>query len=331
MNVIFTLSKAADFFPLYAKKLPIELFRLENGILFDGTYGLFREYFPEADNTVVGEGGPSVVSEITDKCDLLNVPSGNMFTRMFVYASFSAAHNRKGLCLFHPGNAKVTDMDVFAPVLRKIANDPVASASLVVYSFNGPVTGGRQNDFVIEKGTKVTGDLCSVKAFRTAGDVAAWKEKNKYRDEKEVFCPGSGVLSFNPVSLIDSVAAGNEELRSLYHVLVSAWEDPGSAGTLLKDACAVLDGFDLLELMKNADDKLFVEVPAKLDRIGSFGDMLPTLELDGQGNYVSGNAELDRVFRSAVINQGEMKLLVSGLNDVLVLSNALGTSVRGIF
>ena len=41
-------------------------------------------------------------------------------------------------------------------------------------------------------------------------------------------------------------------------------------------------------------------------------------------------AELDRVFRSAVINQGGKKIVVSGLNDVLVLSNDIGTSVRGI-
>lgn len=326
MNVIFTLSEPRDFFPIYGKKIPIELFRLENGICFDGTYGLFREYFPDADNTVIGEGGPSVVSEIADKCDLLSVPSNHLFTRVFVYASFSASQKKQGLCLFHPGNVKIGDMDRFAPILRAIAKDPVASGAMVFYSFNG-----KQHDFFIEKGEKISGELCSIKAFKTAADVAAWKDKNKDRDEKNVFCPGSGVFSFNPMSLMENLTSENEDLRSLFHIMANAWQEDKAIAGLLKESAGVLNGFDLLDLLKNIDDKLVMETGTDLQRVDSFGDMLPALPLDEQGNYVSGDAELDRVFRSAVINQGGNKIKISGLNDVLVLSNDSGTSVRGMF
>ena len=327
MNVIFTLSEPKDFFPIYGKKVPIELFRLENGILFDSTYALFREYFPDAEHTVVGEGGASVVNEINDKCDMLNVPSSRLFTRVFVYASFSASRNRNGLCLFHPGNARVRDMDLFAPVVRKIAVDPLASGSLVFYSFSG-----RGKGPYIEKGEKVSDFLGSVKAFRTLADVAAWKIKNKDADEKETFCAGSEVFSFNPMGLVESLTAENEDLRSLFHAMTDAWEKEGNAiGALLKESAAVLDGFDLLELVKNADDKMVVEIGTELDRFDCFGDLLPDLPLDEHENFIEGNADLSDVSRSAVINQGTNLIKVAGLNNVLVLSNDLGTSVRGMF
>lgn len=342
MRIVFHLSEPGDYFPVYKNKIPIELFGLADapfGHLFDNVYDSCREFFPEAEYDVIGSGGKDVVSVINEKCDLLNVPSGvsgaspNLTAKVFVFSSFCAAMGRNSFCLFQPGNHFPDDLEKFAPAIRAVMKDSVASSGLVFYSFAGKPDSGR-GAFYLKKGDLLSGangeGLFTVRGVCGDADIDDWKKEHKGDNADEVFFPGSRVFSFHPATLMENLTAGNEELLALYHLLVKCWENEETVLPFLREAVDVLKGFDFLELVRGIDEKYYYTVATGLKRVDSFGDLAEMLKLDEEGNYVSGNAELHDVRRSAVINRGEKKIVLNGMRDVLVLADDGGTGVRNI-
>ena len=332
MVIVFYLSEPVDFSPVYDFNIPVELIELykkEKNIL-DKLTGQFMEYFPEADYFVLDGGINPSYYKVSGSIDSLNLPSSNLFSRLFLFSAFSNANSLPPFTVFVPGNLEVADFEKLSSAIRKAAGNPVSSSGFTFFTaFEGDFeeyaeigeTIVRDDNFILNR----------FKDFIASAELKKRLEKNENLIKRKLFSGNLNIFSFNNIKISESLEGlqktfnktediGEINLLSLYYLLTESWRDGRSINTVLSEAILNLNTWDFKCFVKTVDEKFSVSVDAGYLEIKGLTGLLDKLPVDENGNFILGKANIKNITNSIIINKSDQILNVSNMNRALVIS-----------
>lgn len=158
-------------------------------------------------------------------------------------------------------------------------------------------------------------------------EVNAFKEKPAYDLAQKYVKSGNylwncGYFVGTLQTFLDSMAQYAPELRSRYDALFAAMPDTYQDVYLGFENVAI--DYALIEKVPN-----LLVVPAAFDwlDLGSFGDLHKAVGGDENGNYSTGNVEIEEVENSYIHNEDEKPVAVIGLDNVVIINSPNGLLV----
>lgn len=330
MNIVYNLSNALDFKPVFDRNIPLELFPIDGKSLFEGLHEKLEASLPDEDYYVIDSSLNPSFHTVDKKLDVLNLPSVNMLTKMILFSSFTIAYELNPLSLFMPANIYFQDV---VPLTASVSNAAKSSLLRSSITFIG-ARRGRYSDYV-EKGDLIVSDqqleIYGIKKICSSATVTAWKEKNPDRKESLFFLGSSRIVLFNALKLQEFISAFSEELYDIMVMLIGAWKDGRSINTVLRDTIEILDGYTLEDLLQSVDEKFTVGFIGEFLEVNSIETLMCKLPLDKSRNWVEGPAKLEHVMDSFIVNRGPGEISIKGVQRLIVLSKGGDTAIKGIF
>jgi hypothetical protein len=324
MNIVFCLSGPEDFTPYYPVPVPLELADFQGKSRFHKLYSQFIEFFPEANYFAIDCGSKPSFHEIAGDIDALHLPTGNLFAKIFLFFSFCYAKNLPPFTFFYPAGTDVSDLEPLAIRIREALKQPLCASGTTFYP---AVNGSYQN--YIEKSQAVHSDdhfqLYGIKAFRNRWHVD--KELELRPALKDNFLGPADIFSANSIRFSEMLE-DNEELHTLFFMLVNSWKDGKSINTVLKEVIPVLENSSFEEMIGRTEDRFVLPVGTEYREITSLEQYLQTLPLDENRNYIRGAADLDQVTESIVVNLNSKPVRLTGLDRTMVIAKGDQFSVR---
>ena len=325
MNTVFYLGDPVDFSPVYPEPLPVELFGLDFDSSFEKISDLFSEYFPDSSRVVIDSSQKTVFHRLIEEIDSLNFPSADLFARVFLYCSFSAAQTLPPLSLWVPGNIIISDLSPLAEAVRASLKSPVATASLTYF-------GGKLScsSSYIEKGEWMDnpGDnrLYRVKAFDSGFSYRKWKEINPNQTGEIPFTGNSGIFLLNSMKFRETLET-DENLQELFYLLADAWKDERSIRTAMRDTVGLLNE---KKFAAGEKDECFV-IPTELsfEKRSGYRGLLRFLPVDENGNYFFGAVQHSNVRDVLAVNMEEREIKLENITSSAVFNAGGKTAIRG--
>ncbi len=328
MNIVLCLSRPLDLSPIYKSPVPLELLNTGNSSLYDSNYSLWRKFFPDASFYVIDCGPRPVFSELSGNADSLNIPSASLFSKTFLFSTFSGAFSLSPVTLFVPANLQSKILDKLCLKIRKVLKNPVSSDSFTFFSSR---EGNHSHS--IEKGDQLflekEFELYSIKKFTPLTTTLLWKEKHP--DAKESpYLSGNSVFLMNTFRFKDFLSSADEELYELFHLIENSWKDRSSLQNILADAVQLLDSFSFEEMIVKMEDRFVTPFEGGFEEINTFSRLLKTLPRNDHGNFISGSAEVSDVTDSLILNYSNKRIVLNRLKNILALSSNNGTRIESL-
>jgi len=328
MNLVFLLSEPVDFSPIYDRKIPLELIPYPGQSLYERNYDEWKGFFPSSHVYVIDPGNRPTFHRIAGNADSLNIPSSNLFTKLFLFSSFATAHSISSLSLFVPANYFYKDIKNIAKSVIAALKTPLCPESLTFFS----IQSGHSARY-IQKGEILFQNhsiqVRGINNFITLSQYLVWKEKNM--DVKDSpYVESSSIILLNTIRFREYIVQKNESFHDLFLLLERMWRDSTTPLSMLSETSSVLDSFVLEDTIEDMEDLFLINLSTTAERIDTLMQFLNTLPRDQAGNYISGNVIVENVQNSLLINESLSPYYVSNLKNILALSKNGVVKIRSL-
>lgn len=314
MNVVFYLSEAKDFSPLYGEKIPPECFsyieKNQSVSLFEKNFDLFCKHFPDMPHFIIDRSETSVFSKLYEGLDILNLPAKSLFTLIFLYSSFTSAFDLEPFALFYPANLSMSDFGSFSKSVQSALSCAEATLGLTLISAPGARPPFFKRGELLLKNRSI--DLKKFSGFYSREEA----------EELEIENPHGfpGAFIFNSLSFMKFLPHFDPQLESLYFLLIDTWKDETSLLTVLDDTIRRLDEISFDDFLNRYYDSKYIECQSVYQKINDLRGLFRILPKDKNGNYTEGDVLVNSSSVMAV-NRGSKQIRIDSLSHVAAFSN----------
>lgn len=306
MNLIFQLSQALDFRPLYSDPIPPELFPLRGQSLFDAQRKTFVEFFPDMFPIVVESGEKPVFEQFNQDLDFLHIPNTPLPTFLFLWVAIATAEELDSLSLIYPANLYSINETFFRQV-RELLKGKLPQASLLFWG-----SPDLQGDFSLIRGEKVA-SLDKEALYRMQAIDQDFQDENALGFLGPVFCHHQNFL--NAISRLD------KDLLDLFYLLVDNWKNSEVLGHYFQDVVLEVNKRFSLESINHLDDAFTLSLSSISDKMKDYVSLMNSVSKDSFGNVVEGDFDLFGTSGSLLVNQSSRKIEISDLHEVCCFAN----------
>lgn len=323
MNIVFDVSTAANLCPIYQKSTPLELVEYIKqdddtaSCLFLDVFSRYYEYFPKCNYYAIDSSPTAMLSDVIEDLDIINIPTKNIFARMFLFISYIIAFEKDPICFFVPSNCIVEPFEKLSSVLRNVSDANYLDSPFMLFSGSKTEVQGSYivpDDVVIkEKNLKIS----TIKNILTYADMQTAKDNNNSTS----FLYSNRFFAMNAISLLTHLQDYDENLSNMLFMVIDAWKDGTTISTLIADIITALDDYDINTFFSSMEERLVCEIQAEYNFISSLRDLWNYFPHDENDNYVYGKFNTRNTANSILINHSSNTIDIENISSACVLAS----------
>lgn len=320
MTLVYSLSRPVDLTPFLDAPSPIELWPFEEPSLFERLSAGLSERLSDCPPLVIDGCRPPVFAKANQSMDVVHLPTERLFSRIFITSALLQSAGYPSTALLLPGNLEIADFDHFCESIRLLG--PLNPGLLLIAGGESPywLEGGEN----LEKKKKL--EIQTMKRFRSMGDVLRYREANP--DQPCPYLQWSGALMWNVMEFPRMLSEQNPLWGDLFYMVVEAWKDPRSIGTVIGAVIEELSETSFTGWAEKVEEKALVALEG-LSSISGPRAYLKRLPHDEAGNFILGEASLSGTTDSLILNDGALCSL-QNLSGIALCARDHSVSIRPI-
>ncbi|MGC8765304.1 MAG: hypothetical protein ACP5QT_05400 [Brevinematia bacterium] len=304
MTIVINLSKPLDFFPLFDKDLPVELFNVFGGSIFEENLSLFDRHFLDSEIIVLeNEIRQNIIPDkiISGK---LFLPLVSFFEKIFLIVSFNNFYQNDPKIFLFPANVRIGNFRLLVDLLNRISKNDVLYSQPVIF-FVGEGKDCRQ---LIER-TELEEKVSGLEVFSAKNFIPA--EQNLRKNEN-LF--GFTEMCYLHSLRLKEIFCSTKEVAEIYFETEELWGKDSSWEEVLLS----IKKLNLEEMIVRENP--FILKFNNLKTYSGIRSLFDFFETDENHNLIKGNVECSNVQDSIIVNENDTKILAKNQSNILIFA-----------